>query len=102
MRFIGGGLLAAAVFLLAACGSSQGVTTGSGGNGGGTTTASCAAPTPPQVVNQSVIVNVPSDLDPTSNPTPTTKIAFSLLLPARCPGDAFPLCCTATATAARA
>ncbi|MDB5976748.1 MAG: hypothetical protein JWR07_3508 [Nevskia sp.] len=91
MRFIGGGLLAAAVFLLAACGSSQGVTTGSGGNGGGPTTASCAAPTPPQVVNQSVIVNVPSDLDPTSNPTPTTKIAFSLLLPARCPGDAFPL-----------
>ncbi len=90
MRHIGNGFLAVTVFLLAACGSSQDVGSGSGSGSGGPTGA-CAAPTPPQVINQSVVVNVPSDLDPTSNPTPTTKIAFSLLLPARCPGDTFPL-----------
>ncbi|MES2424681.1 MAG: CocE/NonD family hydrolase [Pseudomonadota bacterium] len=54
-------------------------------------TAQCATPLPPSVVNQTLTVNIPTDVDPTANPQPQSTIAFSLLLPKRCPGDQFPL-----------
>jgi len=54
-------------------------------------TGACENPLPAQAVNQSVVENIPSDFDPTSNPTPTTRIFFTLLLPPRCPGDRFPV-----------
>lgn len=54
-------------------------------------TGNCAEPLPAQAIDQSIVENIPSDFDPTSNPTPTTKIFFTLLLPPRCPGDRFPV-----------
>lgn len=51
----------------------------------------CANPSPPSVVNSSITDSIPSDLDPTSHPTPTTTIYFTVFLPKRCPGDTFPL-----------
>lgn len=91
-----------ALFLIAACsGSGDGLPTGStGGSSGGTAssapvvrppTAQCASPTAPSVVNQVLTVDTPTDTDTTASPQPTSKIAFSVLLPKRCPGDMFPL-----------
>lgn len=61
-------------------------------------TLACSSPTPAEVVpDLSVQDNIPTDYDPTTsdsaNPTPaqTTTIHFSMFLPARCPGDRFPL-----------
>lgn len=59
-------------------------------------TASCAAPTPAQAIDQSITVDIPSDSDtaatnPPQTITPTSTIYFTMLLPARCPGDAFPV-----------
>lgn len=77
--------IAAAIALsaaLAGCGSSE--RSQGGGNGSG----NCAAPA---AVDQSVVVNLPSDFDATASPTPTTTINFTVMLPARCPGERFPL-----------
>lgn len=54
-------------------------------------TPACASPAPAEAVQQTLVVALPSDADPTSNPTPTTTIALTVLLPARCPGDSFPV-----------
>ena len=74
--------------LLAACGGSSGGYTPGGGGG-----ASCVSPQAPEAIDQSVVVNVPSDFDATATPTPTatTTINFTIMLPRRCPGDHFPL-----------
>lgn len=80
------GLLALA---LVACESSAVVTSGAGG--GGSTTPACADPKPAQVLNASTVSPIPSDSDPSTHPTPTTKIYFSLLLPPRCPGQTYPV-----------
>lgn len=78
---------------LAACGSNSPDATSAGGGGGTTTPVSCASPLAPSAVDRSVVVNVPSDLDPTASPTPTstTTINFTVLYPERCPGESFPL-----------
>jgi ABC-2 type transport system ATP-binding protein len=83
-------MFACAAALIAGCGSSDdpvAVVTPPGGGGGG----NCAVPLPAKAVDQSIVENIPSDFDPTSSPTPTTKIFFTVLLPQRCPGDHFPL-----------
>lgn len=80
-------MMLSVVMLLAACSRSSPVSpTASVGS-----TGNCANPLPAQAVDQSIIENIPSDFDSTSNPTPTTKIFFTLLLPPRCPGDHFPV-----------
>ncbi len=84
--------LLAVVLALSACG-------GSGGSPSGAA-ASCASRLPMEVKDYTITVNIPSDSDtfynasPTANTpaiTPTTKIAYSVLLPERCPGELFPL-----------
>lgn len=68
---------------------------GSNPPGGGVTPppVSCATPMPPMTMDQSVVVDVPSDLDATATPTPTstTTINFTVLYPERCAGETFPL-----------
>lgn len=51
----------------------------------------CASPAPPEAIQQTVVVPLPSDADPTSRPRNSTTIALSVLLPARCPGEVFPV-----------
>ena len=85
---------ALAAIFLAACGSggSGGIAQPTGGTpptGGGAT--DCAQPLPAVAMDKSIVENIPSDFDPTANPTPTTKVFFTVMLPARCPGDHFPL-----------
>lgn len=84
---------------LSACGNSNNNTStaggggGMGGGGGGGMNPSCASPMPAAAMDYTLTVGIPSDFDPTAQPTPTptTDIDFSVLLPERCPGDAFPL-----------
>ena len=52
---------------------------------------SCASPTPAEAVQQTVVVPLPSDADASSKPTASTTIALTVLLPARCPGETFPV-----------
>ncbi|MGH8461003.1 MAG: CocE/NonD family hydrolase [Stenotrophobium sp.] len=52
---------------------------------------SCAKPAPASTMDATVTVNVPSDFDPTANPTPTTVVPFTVLMPQRCPSETFPL-----------
>lgn len=80
-------LMLSIVVLLAACSRSTDVSPNTTVSG----TGNCSNPLPAQAMDQSIVENIPSDFDPTSNPTPTTKIFFTLLLPARCPGDRFPV-----------
>ena len=89
------GLIAAT---LAACSDSNGTATSAGGGSSAppAPTAACASPTPAQTIDQSVVVNIPSDSDtaatiPPTTITPTSTIYFTMLLPARCPGDQFPV-----------
>lgn len=55
----------------------------------------CEDPAPRMVLNSSdiepIVVDLPSDLDETASPAPTTTIAATVLLPERCPGETFPL-----------
>lgn len=64
-----------------------------GGAAGQTSAAApaCASPAPPQAIQQTVVVPLPSDSDPASSPSASTTIALTVLLPARCPGEVFPL-----------
>lgn len=57
----------------------------------GVVTNSCSSPAPPTAINQTITENIPSDFDPTANPSPTTSITFTVLLPQRCPGDRAPI-----------
>lgn len=55
-------------------------------------TVSCASPLPRRAQDYSLTVNIPSDTDPVApNITPTSKIAFTVMLPERCPGERFPV-----------
>lgn len=54
-------------------------------------TPACSQPIPPEAIQQTVVVPLPSDADPSSRPRASTTIALSVLLPARCPGEVFPV-----------
>jgi pimeloyl-ACP methyl ester carboxylesterase len=64
-------------------------------SGSGFVDLTCPDPVPRAVLNSSdiepIVVNVPSDLDISANPAPTTTIAATVFLPERCPGETFPL-----------
>jgi ABC-2 type transport system ATP-binding protein len=90
MHRILSGAAALACLSLAACGGSPNSSDDSG-DGSGSVAPTCASPTAPAVTNGSLIVNLPSDFDPTANPTPTTTIYYTILTPARCPGASYPL-----------
>lgn len=81
-------LLLASCLLVCGCSRSHPSISANGGT-------SCASPLPPTAISSglSVTDQVPSDFDSTASPTPTptTTINFTLMLPARCPGDRFPL-----------
>jgi hypothetical protein len=98
MSIIRIGLAACLCALMVACSggttdasTSASQTTQAATSSGGAQPATCAAPLAPSVTNTSIVVPVPSDFDPTSNPTSTTRVYFTVMLPARCPGDHFPL-----------
>jgi pimeloyl-ACP methyl ester carboxylesterase len=96
MKVLRAGSAGLMALLIAACGSSHSADSGtaSGTSSSETSaaaTASCANPTPASAIDQTLTENIPSDFDASANPAPNTTIAFSLLLPARCPGDVFPL-----------
>jgi ABC-2 type transport system ATP-binding protein len=79
--------------LLAACGAGGDGSSASAvaDAGTGSASASCSNPLPVQAVDVEITVNVPQDFDPLFNPAPTTEVFFSVLLPARCPADRFPV-----------
>lgn len=55
--------------------------------------AACSNPIPAQAVDQTIDSTVQSDFDPyvATPPNPTTKIAFTVLVPEHCAGDTFPV-----------
>lgn len=54
--------------------------------------ASCSAKLPRSAKDYVITVNIPSDTDQTAaDITPTTKIAYTVMLPERCPGEVFPV-----------
>ncbi|WP_439641261.1 alpha/beta fold hydrolase [Nevskia sp.] len=75
----------ALALILAGCGSSDNLATPR------PPTAACASPTPAQAIDRSLVVDLPSDSDPSTDPTPTSTLHYTVLLPARCPGDRFPV-----------
>ncbi|MGQ3058589.1 MAG: alpha/beta fold hydrolase, partial [Nevskia sp.] len=75
----------ALALILAGCGSSDNLATPR------PPTAACASPTPAQAIDRSLVVDLPSDSDPSTDPTPTSTLHYTLLLPARCPEDRFPV-----------
>lgn len=76
--------LCASALILAACGNG-------GGDGTRPPTAACGNPTLPMAVDRTLDVDLPTDSDPSTNPTRPSTIHYTLLLPARCPGDQFPI-----------
>lgn len=77
--------LCASALILAACGN------GGDGSGARPPTAACANPTAAQALDRTLVVDLPSDSDPTANSTPSSTIHYTLLLPERCPEDRFPV-----------
>ncbi|WP_293373414.1 CocE/NonD family hydrolase [Nevskia sp.] len=77
--------LCASALILTACGN--------GGDGGSARppTAACANPTAAQALDRTLDVDLPTDSDPSTNPTRPSTIHYTLLLPPRCPGDVFPI-----------
>lgn len=61
------------------------------GNSQPSSAATCRTPEPRSVLNDVLTVNLPQDSDPSANPAATTRIAFTVMLPERCPGQTFPL-----------
>ncbi len=57
------------------------------------TSHACARPRPATSYVESVVSNVPADLDPhlVNPPAPVTTIYFNVMVPKRCPGETFPL-----------
>ncbi len=53
--------------------------------------ADCSNPLPAGAFDRSLVVDSPSDSDASTNPTPTSTIFFTVLLPERCPGQGYPL-----------
>lgn len=76
--------------LLAAC-SADGVPDIAGGGSGANPTPSCSNPSAPSATQGSLVIDTPSDIDATANPTPTTEIFYTVLTPPRCPGASYPL-----------
>ncbi len=57
-----------------------------------TVAVSCDTKLPRSAKDYVITVAIPSDVDATAaNITPTTKIAYTLMLPERCPGELFPV-----------
>jgi ABC-2 type transport system ATP-binding protein len=83
------GAMALAVLSLAACGGSNSPQ-GNDDDGGGAT-PTCASPSAPAATSGSLLINSPSDVDPSTDPAPTTTIFYTVLTPARCPGASYPL-----------
>ena len=92
--------LSATAVLLSACGESSVGATLAPVTVITQTAVTCATKLPASNKDYSITLNIPSDTDtfynasPTANTptvTPTTKIAYSVLLPERCPGELFPL-----------
>ncbi|MES2684457.1 MAG: CocE/NonD family hydrolase [Pseudomonadota bacterium] len=58
----------------------------------GSAAISCTTKLPRSAKDYTLVVNIPSDSDPTAaNITPTTKISYTVMLPERCPGEVFPV-----------
>lgn len=81
--------------ILSACGNSNGSPAADGALStvpGASQTVQCGNKLPRSAKDYSLVVNIPSDVDPTAaNITPTTKIAYTIMLPERCPGEVFPV-----------
>lgn len=75
----------------AGSGSVTGPAPGAGTSAGVPPTAQCASPLAPQAVDYALTDDIPTDTDATANPSPTSTIAYTVLLPKRCAGDRFPL-----------
>lgn len=76
-----------AVVLLSACGRSDPPAADGSGP-----VASCATKLPRGTKDYVLEVNIPSDSDPAAEiQTPTTHIAYTVMLPERCPGETFPV-----------
>ena len=84
-------LLVGAFVAIAGCSSNSPDDTDGGGGDGGTLTPSCDTPTPPAATQLSLVIASPSDSDTTANPAATTEIFYTVMTPARCAGDAFPV-----------
>lgn len=77
----------AAVLMLSGCGNSRGTAAPDV-----TAPISCASKLPRSAKDYVLEVNIPSDTDPAAEiQNPTTHIAYTLMLPERCPGETFPV-----------
>ncbi len=63
----------ALALILAGCGSSDNLATPR------PPTAACASPTPAQAIDRSLVVDLPSDSDPSTDPTPTSTLHYTVL-----------------------
>lgn len=88
MQKIMAGAAALAVLSLAACGGSG---SPDGGDKSGGATPTCASPSAPTATSGSLLINSPSDVDPSADPAATTTIFYTVLTPPRCPGASYPL-----------
>lgn len=82
--------IALACLSLAGCGGSNSPDDNAG-NGGGSSTPTCASPTAAAATSGSLIVNSPSDFDPSADPAATTTIFYTVMTPPRCPDASYPL-----------
>lgn len=80
-------LVAAFALLVSACGTSSPTSE----SAYALTIVDCASPLPPEARQLRLIDDIPQDVDPTVNPAPQTTIAFTVMLPARCPDNRFPV-----------
>lgn len=53
--------------------------------------AACATPAPVVALQESLTAPVPQDFDPLLAPLPQSQVYFTVMLPARCPGERFPV-----------
>lgn len=83
------------MLLLSACDNKGSSATDPGGDpadpGTPPPVTGCTNPLPAGAFDRSLVVNSPSDSDASTNPTPTSTIYFTVLLPERCPGAGYPL-----------
>lgn len=78
--------VAVAALLLTACGSSS-----SPDAHEVFVDVACDNPLPAEAQQHSFTSPIPQDLDPLTDPQPTTQIYLTVMLPERCPGEQFPL-----------
>jgi len=71
---------------LAACGSSSAPAAAAD-----PPAVTCSAPLPAATLDAVITVDVPTDFDPAVNPAPATQVPLTVHMPARCPGQTFPL-----------